>query len=142
MSFIEWSHTMDVGIESIDTEHRQLVEIANRMERAVQAGREHTELMAILDELIAATRDHFTSEERVMEEAGYPLLEAHQRMHAELIVEVGRMRGALDSSELARATAPFVLKFIKLWLVKHVEHDDIRIGRFVLAQKADSEIPL
>jgi len=71
-----WDESMATGNEMIDRQHREVVNLLDRL-AAVQDGPE-TEVLGVLDQVIAFAVLHFTAEERLMAEVGYPSVLAEQ----------------------------------------------------------------
>lgn len=69
MALIEWTPALEVGLEEMDRQHRQLVKILNELHQAMQAGGRQRDLMRVMDELLQYTKYHFSTEERLMAEA-------------------------------------------------------------------------
>ena len=72
MAILTWDDSFCVGIEGVDEQHRNLVEMINRLDAAVSAGRDEMEINEILKGALDYTQYHFATEERLMEEAGRP----------------------------------------------------------------------
>jgi len=124
-----------VGVEQIDREHQRLFEIAGRVHDGLSASGKATEAAtrAAVAELLDYTATHFTSEESLMERAGYPGLEEHRRQHRHLLAQARDMEMRAEIGDLSM---PIELsRFIYRWLVDHIEASDKRIGEFVAAQK-------
>ena len=124
-----------VGVEQIDREHQRLFEIAGRVHDGLSARGEAAEATtrAAVAELLDYTATHFTSEESLMERAGYPGLEEHRRQHRHLLAQARDMEMRAEIGDLSM---PIELsRFIYRWLVDHIEASDKRIGEFVAAQK-------
>lgn len=52
MALIEWTPALEVGLEEMDRQHRQLVKILNELHQAMQAGGRQRDLMRVMDELL------------------------------------------------------------------------------------------
>lgn len=130
MSFIEWSAALSVGVECFDQEHRELVELLNRMEAALRADSDAAATAFILHEIYEHTDAHFAHEEREMERTHYPRAEEHKRLHTELLAQ---------AQELASGAAPIgvaELLYLRNWLLKHVQTTDRRLGRYLVEHGA------
>lgn len=79
---ISWDKAFSVGHEKIDSEHKKLFEIANKIPKYKN---DQKKVLEIIKELISYTNFHFKNEEVVMELAGYKDLEKHKQLHKELI---------------------------------------------------------
>ena len=70
------------GVDDIDAQHRELFERIGTVLEASRARRSREEVIRLLEFLRSYFVYHFAAEERTMETAGYPRLEAHRRVHA------------------------------------------------------------
>jgi len=71
-----WDESLATGNELIDRQHREVVKLLDRLAE-VQGGSE-PEVLGALDQLIAFASLHFTAEEQLMEEVGYPSVLAEE----------------------------------------------------------------
>lgn len=130
MKAMKWGDELSVGIEEIDDDHRKLVKCLDDLFTACFAGQGPQVLAGILLRLHQYTREHFVHEEDVMRQIGYPGLEEHRALHAELvselddIIEQHKMGGSHDLSNQT-------LQFLEDWLTHHILIEDKKIGKFV-----------
>jgi len=60
----EWIAAYNVNIKSMDTQHRKLVDILNRLDNCIkEGGSVKQELTGLLDELMLYTKYHFSTED-------------------------------------------------------------------------------
>lgn len=116
-----------VGVEKIDEQHRNLVRMVNRLNNALMHNAATADVERQFDALIAATIEHFKTEEDFMALHGYPGMQAHMNDHARLVDEVSHMRGQLAGREL------LVLQAVKDWLMDHIHYADKALGTFLVA---------
>jgi hemerythrin-like metal-binding protein len=115
---IQWSASYEVGIAAIDGQHREMVDIANRLLAGLRAGRERGELVETLRELVRATEHNIATEERLMQEHG--LAPAHHaEEHQRLLEAIRHFDLRLDPGGLADAA-----RFLHEWLLGHIDEDD------------------
>ena len=69
--FIEWNKKYETGVSVFDNEHKKLVAIINRLNRAMMAGDGSKVIKAIIGELIDNTATHVKHEENEMVKHGY-----------------------------------------------------------------------
>ena len=122
-----------VGVAQIDREHLQLFELAARVYDGLGASGEEAKAAsrAAVAELLDYTTTHFTSEEKLMERAGYPELDEHRRQHGHLLTLA---RDLEVLAEFGDQSLPVELShFITRWLIDHIEANDKRFGEFVAA---------
>ena len=93
MAFIEWKDSYSIGVEKVDEDHRQLVDVINELHAAITRahGRDSIEaavdeletMLDMVDELIDYATDHFAWEEEYMLKYAYSgyaeMKQAHQQ---------------------------------------------------------------
>lgn len=123
MTFITWSdEQFSLKIPHVDEQHKHLVELVNRMYRAVAAGEERSTLEQILEELIDYTVYHFRTEEELFIRYHYPGFQLHKRQHDELTRQVSEFQNQFAEGS---ATLSFeVMDFLHQWLVNHMAGSD------------------
>ena len=120
MTHIVWNNDLDTGIDVIDKQHKRIVEYINKL-YDVQDTHEMSEIGEVLDELVDYTLSHFTFEESLMEEAGYPYIKAHKRVHQLFVKRVNEYMQRFKSGEDITAE---LLNTLKAWLINHIRNDD------------------
>ena len=115
---IQWSESYEVGIAAIDGQHREMVDIANRLLAGLRAGRERGELVETLRELVRATEHNIATEERLMQEHGLAVAH-HAEEHRRLLEAIRHFDLRLDPGGLADAA-----RFLHEWLLGHIDEDD------------------
>jgi hemerythrin-like metal-binding protein len=90
--------------------------------------------MRVMEELILYTKYHFTTEERLMTEAGYPAQAAHVQKHRALTAKVEEYAGEVLKGRTTISLS--ILQFLKDWLNKHILGTDKQFAEFVKARRA------
>jgi hemerythrin-like metal-binding protein len=130
MASIEWRDDYSTGVQALDEQHRQLVEILNSLEDAVRRDRERRIVDGILNDLIGYTQEHFSFEEQALARAGFADFTAHQRRNRQWIREIERFH-----HEHLTAGRPLTAEFrrsLRAWLREHLAQGD-RVYRTALA---------
>ncbi|BCO07785.1 hypothetical protein GF1_01610 [Desulfolithobacter dissulfuricans] len=123
-----WSSALSVGIETIDNQHKKLVDLINRLYRAVINGENRTVSGEILDELVNYTATHFQTEERLFDQYGYSETKQHKNVHEKLVKQVVEFQQQFHAgAELDMS----LLEFLKDWLVNHIMKTDKRYSSFL-----------
>ncbi|HON53806.1 MAG TPA: hemerythrin domain-containing protein, partial [Bacteroidales bacterium] len=63
MALIIWNNMYSVNVESLDTQHKKLVELVNQLHDSIKSGQKDKVLTGIYNELIGYTITHFRDEE-------------------------------------------------------------------------------
>lgn len=117
---IQWSKDLELGIGIIDSQHQRIVEYINELDLAVR-NRSVAGVGHVLDELVDYTLSHFAFEESMMEEAGYPFVNAHKKVH-ELFTR--RVSNYQQKHKMGQDVAQELLNTLETWLINHIQHDD------------------
>lgn len=115
---IEWQERYAVGVAVIDGQHREMLELVNRLLLGLREGREREALVETLRELVRATEHNIATEERLMQEHG--LSPAHHAdAHTRLLEAIRRFDLRLDPQGLAASAS-----WLREWLLGHIDEDD------------------
>ena len=110
-----------VGVPVIDRQHARMADLLNRIADAVKSGQERDHVTMLMDELVAFTRHHFETEQRLMDEHAYPEALAHAQEHGRLLADLISIRAHADD-----ASVMLTLQALKEWLVSHIAHGGSR----------------
>lgn len=129
MDDFTWQDAYHIGNETIDTEHRHLLELASRVVRFRCRGERLERVREAIVALCDYIKIHFTHEETCMAEAGYPGLPAHRVLHAAIVHE---MNAILRSSGSDLDQLVHKLKrLMQSWVLDHIQEADRQIGEFL-----------
>lgn len=121
MAKIFWTDQLNVGIEVIDNQHRRIVDYINLLDEAVASGHEREQIGILINDLVDYTISHFGFEESLQEEASYPFIKAHQKVHGLFTRRVSEFQVRFDNGEDISANLHSLLV---TWLLNHIKHDD------------------
>lgn len=120
MAFWDWESSMEIGISSIDQQHRQIVEYINTLSEAVTR-RDRGAVGDVLDELVKYTISHFSFEEFLMQHGEYPAFDTHRKVHESFRERILNYQQRLERGE---DVGREVLRDLKVWLSDHIQRDD------------------
>jgi len=80
----------------IEHQHRELVSLLNELNEAIRNLESREIIYRMMDEVIAYTRLHFSTEEQLMVQSGYPDIEWHKDQHKQLLEDTLHFRKKLD----------------------------------------------
>ncbi len=130
MSLLQWDHSYVTGIRRADHEHRNLVNLINRLHRGFE--REKTRDPAkFFDDLFNLLLSHFQAEERMMGECGYAGHPAHAQDHERILDELRDLLAQVD--ERASGLTPALKSCLQPWLRNHIRAHDVPLYRAVEA---------
>lgn len=111
-----------LGIDTIDNQHRKLVDLINRLHKSMKLRQSRSISAGILDELVEYTVTHFTFEENLMKKLGYSESEDHFQKHKELVSKVNDFRNRFSQGNATLSMD--LMDFLKEWLVVHIHVTD------------------
>ncbi|MCM1120019.1 MAG: hemerythrin family protein [bacterium] len=129
---IEFDESLLTGNNTIDTQHRELIERIAVFVSACEEGNGKIKAIKMMDYLTEYTEFHFSEEEKLQQDAGYPGYEEHKAKHEELKKTVKALHEFLE--ELEWPTAAFVEKVkeqVLNWFLKHIDGDDRAIVEYI-----------
>lgn len=133
MPLIEWTAELSVGIESIDEQHKKLVNMINALNDAMLTNSSNELLGKIFTGLAAYTQKHFSYEENMFAEYGYTDSEEHKRQHNELIAQVVELKEKFIENPQGTMSADLML-FLKRWLTNHIMRTDKEYAEFLISK--------
>jgi len=125
---ILWDPKLNTGIEVIDHQHQRIVAYINQLEVAKQNA-DKAMIGEVIEQLVDYTQSHFGFEEAMMEQAGYPFLKPHQKVHELFIRRVTdfTMRAAKGEDVVDELHL-----MLAKWLINHITNEDRDYAKIVL----------
>ncbi|MCB0996729.1 MAG: hemerythrin family protein [Acidimicrobiales bacterium] len=123
MAFLDWTTQYDLGVTSMDAQHKALVASMNALHARAEAGAPGDELLRLVDSLADLTQRHFAAEEEHMERIGFPGLTSHKGIHVTLLDKLATHR-----ADVAAKGAPDekFFAFRRFWLTSHITGIDTK----------------
>ena len=134
MTFMPWTSELELGIEEIDNQHKELVRLANVLHDEISGPAPQREAIgAVLEGLVDYTHNHFIVEEVMFQQHDYPDTPAHKAQHDSF---TGKAMDLLMRFEDGEEVTFEALDFLKDWLVHHICEVDRSYLPFLRAQNA------
>jgi len=86
-------------------------------------------------EIISYTHVHFSAEEKIFNEAGYPEAEKHIKEHQLLLQRINDLFISFSEDDMAQTVAE-VSELLKTWIEDHLMRVDKRYVSFLLKKKS------
>jgi hemerythrin-like metal-binding protein len=127
MALLQWKKQYSVGIAAVDHEHRELIDLINRLHDDLAASGGTVAAEPFFGDLHAAISAHFALEERFMRENRYDQLAQHKADHEKLLDE---LRDLMDDFA-ARGTTAELSGALERWFAQHFETHDARLHKML-----------
>jgi hemerythrin len=106
----------------MDNHHNILMDTMNELRLTTVRGSGREQVNEAMDRLIAFSRMHFRSEELLMEQHGYPGLEAHRADHQRILTQI--LQSAHRAHHGQRMQMRPLLSFLREAYAEHIEELD------------------
>jgi hemerythrin-like metal-binding protein len=125
MSLLRWEDRYSVGVAAVDHEHRELIELINRLYAEATAQGSKDTVLNFFGDLFNAISSHFALEERLMRERSYDQLIQHKNDHERLLDELRDIMEHFEASE--RIDEKLLAQSLDAWFSRHFESHDARL---------------
>lgn len=129
MADLLWHDFLEIGVEFIDDDHKNLLRIMREIKAAIEAG-DKQQAVELLATLLEEARAHFDREEKFLQKIDYPSLESHKKYHQKLLVKAEETRNicaGLDAEYEARECFNSMANFI----IDDILRGDIKFKSFL-----------
>ncbi len=130
MAFMNWREHYSVGIISIDKQHQKMIDLINQLEDVAGTHQASAILASVLSELVSYTRNHFKTEEALMEKYKYPDCASHKVEHQMLVKRVEEFQRKLETGALTDVHD--LANFLMGWLESHILGTDKKYGPYLV----------
>jgi len=125
--YIHWQKSLELNNDMIDTQHRMMVLLCRKLDIAIKTKQPDQRIRWVMLELKKFTEFHFISEENLMHEIGYPGVDEHALIHAELLSQLDMMLAKISHN---KEFPEDLLYFLNKWIIQHVSREDLKIAEY------------
>lgn len=123
-STFAWDDSMATGDDTVDEQHRVLIDMINGLIEAMQAGKGRQHLSDILEQLEAYTHDHFSWEEHCMTEHKCPIADVNKTAHERFVQMVAETRQRFETEGPSTELVLAIKDNLGEWFMKHIRRID------------------
>ena len=116
------------GFEAIDEQHRLFLTMLAELGAQIEAGHHRQGVIDAFQGMRLYADGHFAEEEILMQQRGYPELEAHKRLHATFLAMAADLEARLGQG--AGLLSVETLEFLGSWFIGHIRNEDQRFAAF------------
>ena len=132
MALMTWKEEYNINIKVVDSQHKKLVDLLNQIHDATSMGKGREVLAHILNELVAYTKLHFSTEEELFKKFSYPGYLQHKIEHDKLTKQVCEFQDRYSAGRAAISIE--IMQFLRDWLNGHILGTDKRYSEFLLSK--------
>jgi hemerythrin len=127
MALLLWKDEYSVGIEAVDHEHRELIDLINRLHGELDSPAAKLTVPAFFGDLLKGISAHFALEEKIMRDAAYEGLGSHKADHERLLDELCDIMQVFEHSEAIDRMG--LAQRLDSWFSHHFRTHDARFHR-------------
>jgi hemerythrin len=129
-----WSDKYATGIELIDSQHHQLVNLTNELYRACLSGGDErlTVFKDAMKRMVEYVRFHFTAELKLLDAIKYPDYNNHKKMHNDLVAEILAASNTYDDGK--KFVPNHFVRTLRDWVFGHIAVYDKVYADYVAEQ--------
>ena len=120
MAKLIWTKDLNTGIDVIDSRHKRIVKYINDLHDAHRLN-DRKAIGEVIEATIDYTLSHFGFEETLMEDAGYPYVRPHKKIHELFIRRISEYQQRFHNDE---DITDELYQLLGRWLFNHIRHDD------------------
>jgi len=125
MNLLQWKTEYSVGIDSMDHEHREMIDLINGLYEKIGVDSNADQVEEILGEIFNTISMHFALEERMMRNSSYSEYQAHKDDHEELLDQIRDMMDDFDADRSSGAAR--LEQSLSDWFAGHFSTFDARL---------------
>lgn len=128
---MEWSQSLEIGVEEVDEQHKELVHRVNEFYAAIKENKSKEEALRILKYLSSYVVVHFADEERLQVKYNYPGYLEHKKIHTDFIKTVKELTQEVEKDGVGTMTFASIATTLSNWLINHISMQDKKIGAYL-----------
>ncbi|MDO9268354.1 MAG: bacteriohemerythrin, partial [Methylobacter sp.] len=124
MTILNWNQQLVLGIESVDNQHKHLIDLTNQLDEAVAIGADRDTIIGIVNGLIDYTVYHFQHEDQLMSVAEFnPAIHAkHEAEHKEFVDKMIVVQHEVQTD--ISVISDDLMDYLVNWLYHHILNTD------------------
>lgn len=123
----ELTKDLETGNAIIDREHRELFQAVNQLLDSCGKGQGRAAMEPAIQFLIGYVNQHFSHEEQLQQESGYPGMPAHKTFHAGYKKTLREIAAKIPASGPSVADLSAMNKHVAV-LINHIRVEDKRLS--------------
>jgi len=128
---ITFTPDLETGMPNIDEQHKELFKRINDVVKCGAASAEKAETEKTLVFLGDYIVEHFTDEEILQRDSGYPKYDWHRGQHEGYIAEFRKLQREYEKNGPSLDFAMHLNKSVIEWIIRHIRSADKELGAYV-----------
>lgn len=129
MALLSWDESLSVKIDKMDEQHQQLFDLINRFYDEVGKQSQKQLISDLIKGMKEYTILHFSEEEQLMQQHGYPGLAQHKKQHSDFIDKVNDLQEKYEAGKMIISIE--ITNFLKDWIKNHIKDSDQQYNKYI-----------
>jgi hemerythrin-like metal-binding protein len=138
---VQWMPSLSLGIDAIDNQHRELIDIINSLLKAIVKGSNKKEISGVIKFLEDYTALHFGTEEGYMIKYNYAGYHDHLSQHLEFVEKLHAVKKNYGERGASSEAVINLINQLIEWLINHISITDKTMGIFLAQNIASKKNP-
>lgn len=138
--YLTWNCSLDIGIDSIDNQHKELFDCLEKLLTAIEDGKSNDEVIKTLDFLEEYVIKHFNEEEEIQNKTNYPLFDIQLIQHEAFKNDLKEFRRVFETHGASTLLALNIQESLVNWLKNHIMNLDKDLGDFLIETGYNKEL--
>ncbi len=130
MAYIEWNESLSVRIESIDKQHKKLINMINIFYINIRDKSNNDLISDLITKMKEYTIIHFKTEEDYFRKYNYPALDKHNQEHDKFIKKVADLEKRFNENKVILSYE--ITSYLKEWIKDHIQLSDKKYSDFLI----------
>lgn len=130
MAYI-FTKDLETGVAQVDAQHKALFDAMNQLSNACEQGKGRDEIDKTLKFLSDYIITHFSDEERLQRQYGYPDRVQHKAYHDQFKMSVKKMIEEYTAGGASIVLVGEINRKVGMWLLNHIKREDVKLGTFL-----------
>lgn len=124
MALKGWDNSFSVNHTTMDSDHKQLVQMISNLHEAMRVGQSKLIVEQLVKDLNNYSVNHFSREEKYLKENNHPDLDAQMQQHALFLNKVTEFKTNVENGQTTIALK--MLPFLNDWFLNHIMKIDMK----------------
>jgi hemerythrin-like metal-binding protein len=129
MQLLKWNPNLELGLDPIDTQHKQLFNMINELYFAIESCQPNSVMLPIVDRLKEYANTHFKAEEEIFSKYDYPDRAEHESEHNKFKDSINYIRRQCELIDSLMSEK--IRDFLINWLSNHIMTKDKEYKYFI-----------
>ena len=128
---IEWEEGLSLGVEELDSQHRELFSRFNDLITACDTGCGREEALRMIEYLNGYVVSHCAREEELQRQYGYPNYSRHKEEHDTFVRELFSLHRQFREQGPTPRLVATTNHVVAVWLIDHISRMDAEFARYL-----------